>query len=64
MAGSGAVGALIRYLGAMASLRPLLPVLLLTGCTEYELSEFDATDVFLQNPWEKVDVLVVVDNSG
>lgn len=35
----------------------------LAGCQEYTYSDFETTDQFRQNPWEKVDVLLVVDNS-
>jgi len=38
-------------------------ILLSAGCVEYEVTESETTDVFHQNPWEKVDVLLVVDNS-
>ncbi len=41
---------------------PLL--LLLCGCQEYEFVPFEGVDVFFQNPPGKVDVLLVVDNSG
>ncbi|MBW1879397.1 MAG: hypothetical protein JRJ84_13620 [Deltaproteobacteria bacterium] len=41
----------------------LAVVLLAAGCVEYAVTEYETTDVFHQNPWEKVDVLLVVDNS-
>lgn len=47
---------------ARVSLLPL--VALAAACSEYSVTEFEATDLFTQNPWEKVDVLMVVDNSG
>jgi hypothetical protein len=36
----------------------------LSGCSEYNLETTDGTDVFVQEPAEKVDILLVVDNSG
>ena len=48
-------------------MRPLWPLLLLaTGCitNEYEVIEWDTVDVFFQNPMEKVDILLVIDNSS
>lgn len=45
----------------------LLPIGLLAtgvGCKgEVEFQEFDETDIFYQNPWKDVDVVLVVDNS-
>lgn len=38
-------------------------LLLITGCVEYDLQRFDGTDVFYQKPADKVDILLVVDNS-
>ena len=35
----------------------------MTGCVEYDLQRFDGTDVFYQKPADKVDILLVVDNS-
>ena len=40
-----------------------LLALLGSGCVEYELQRFDGTDVFYQKPADKVDILLVVDNS-
>ncbi len=40
----------------------LLP-LLAGACMEYEYTRFDGTDVFYQKPADKVDILMVVDNS-
>lgn len=34
------------------------------ACTEFEITTLEFTDVFQQSPYEKVDVLLVVDNSG
>lgn len=39
-------------------------LLLATSCNEYELATHDNVDVFFQNPADKVDILLVVDNSG
>lgn len=46
--------------------RSLFALLLLAGagCTEYVVVDFESVDQFNQNPWERVDVLLVVDNSG
>ncbi|MFT4627347.1 MAG: hypothetical protein ACI8PZ_006031 [Myxococcota bacterium] len=44
-------------------MRLLLPLVVLSGCVEYELSRFDNKDDFLQDPPAEVDVLVIVDNS-
>ena len=38
-------------------------LLLFASCVEYDLTRFDGTDVFYQKPADKVDILVVVDNS-
>ena len=38
-------------------------LLLSAGCVEYDLQRFDGTDVFYQKPADKVDILLVVDNS-
>jgi hypothetical protein len=44
--------------------RPIAVVLLLlTGCSEYDIIDFEEVDVFFQNPAEEVDILMVVDNS-
>jgi hypothetical protein len=49
-------------------MRPvLLTVLLLaSGCVtnDYEVIEWDTVDVFFQNPMEKVDILLVIDDSS
>ncbi len=42
---------------------PCTALALLTSCTEYEFNEFENTDIMQQNPWQNVDVLLVVDNS-
>jgi hypothetical protein len=43
----------------------LLPIALFgVGCVEYTLEVSDGTDVFVQQPAEKVDILMIVDNSG
>ncbi len=39
-------------------------LLLASSCNEYELATHDNVDVFFQNPADKVDILLVVDNSG
>lgn len=45
-------------------MRSVLPaLLLLSGCSEYEIRDFEIVDVFNQNPAEAVDILLVVDNS-
>lgn len=36
----------------------------LAGCNEIAITNVEVTDVFEQSPFEKVDVLLVVDNSG
>lgn len=38
-------------------------LLLIAGCNEYELVDFEVVDAFNQVPAEKVDILMVVDNS-
>ncbi|MBW2256197.1 MAG: hypothetical protein JRI25_16600 [Deltaproteobacteria bacterium] len=38
-------------------------LLLLAGCSEYDIIDFEEVDVFFQNPAEEVDILMVVDNS-
>lgn len=43
-------------------MRWLLPLALL-GCTEYDVVRSDGVDVFTQEPAEKVDILLIVDNS-
>jgi hypothetical protein len=51
----------------MSRRRPLtlLAALGLAGCTQdYEYIQWDATDVFVQNPTDSVDILMIVDNSG
>lgn len=46
------------------ALRPvLLASLLLGACNEFEISVPSSREIFAQSPWEKVDVLLVVDNS-
>lgn len=47
-------------------LLPVVPLLApwLVACNEITITVVDVTDVFNQSPYEKVDVLVVVDNSG
>ncbi|MFH1469148.1 MAG: hypothetical protein ABIO70_32470 [Pseudomonadota bacterium] len=43
----------------------VLAVLAASGCTpDYEYYQFDATDVFVQNPTDSVDILMIIDNSG
>ena len=44
----------------------LAPVVLLalSGCNELLITTLEVTDLFQQSPYEKVDVLLVVDNSG
>ena len=44
-------------------MRFLSVLLLMSGCVEYDLQRFDGTDVFYQKPADKVDILLVVDNS-
>lgn len=39
-------------------------LLLLLACSDYEVTVRETTDVFLQDPPEKVDILLVVDNSA
>ncbi len=41
----------------------LLPVALLAGCNEYQLSGTEHTEVFILDPAAEVDILFVVDNS-
>lgn len=41
----------------------LAPLLLLLGCSDYEVVIHDGTDVFYQDPPSEVDILLVVDNS-
>ncbi len=43
----------------------LIPAILLSGCigNDYSVIEWDMVDVFFQNPMEKVDILLVIDNS-
>ena len=41
-----------------------LLALLAAGCTDYQLTQFQAQDIFSQEPAGEVDVLLVVDNSG
>ncbi len=38
-------------------------LLLFASCVEYDFTAFDGTDVFYQKPADKVDILLVVDNS-
>ncbi len=43
---------------------PAAALALTLGCKgEVEFQEFDETDIFYQNPWKDVDVVLVVDNS-
>jgi hypothetical protein len=39
-------------------------LLLALGCFEYDVTVRDRTDVFLQDPAQQVDILIVVDNSA
>lgn len=45
---------------------PWLLLLLAAGCitNDYDVIEWDTVDVFFQNPMEKVDVLLIIDNSS
>jgi hypothetical protein len=46
-------------------MRPLPPLLMLLGaCQEFDISTVDVAELFQQSPFEKVDILIVVDNSG
>ena len=36
----------------------------LAGCTDYDLTAFEGVDVHFQDPAPKVDILMVIDNSG
>lgn len=49
-------------LGRIASVPPLL-TLLLAGCSDYDLTQFQAQDLFYQEPAGEVDIALVVDNS-
>ena len=40
-----------------------IAALLIGGCVEYDLMEYDQVEVFHQSPPEEVDILLVVDNS-
>ncbi len=42
----------------------LVAALTAAGCNEINLDGVDHVDAYEQSPWEKVDVLLVVDNSG
>jgi hypothetical protein len=46
------------------SLTALVVCLPTAGCNEFEISVPTFAEVFTQSPWDKVDVLLVVDNSG
>lgn len=43
---------------------PLLLLLIGVGCSDYEVNRRSRTDVFLQEPSAKVDILWVIDNSA
>jgi hypothetical protein len=45
-------------------LASLLPLVSLVGCIEYDVVVNDGVDVFVQEPPEAVDILMIVDNSG
>lgn len=47
-------------------MRPIgfVGLLFLSGCQEYDLTVFEGVDVFFQEPPSKVDILLVIDNSG
>lgn len=40
-----------------------LLALIVAGCSEYELVEYDGVDTFVQSPAEEVDILLIVDDS-
>jgi hypothetical protein len=61
------VTTVLCYRDRMSSSRSLLLLsacALSTGCNEFNISVPSFTELFQQSPWEKVDVLLVVDNSG
>ncbi|MFT6377775.1 MAG: hypothetical protein ACJATT_003169 [Myxococcota bacterium] len=43
---------------------PLLAATLVTGCSEFNITDFEVVDTFVQDPTEEVDILIVIDNSG
>jgi hypothetical protein len=43
---------------------PFFAVTLVTGCSEFTITDFEVVDTFVQDPTEEVDILVVIDNSG
>lgn len=42
----------------------LAATLCLPACNEYAIEDFEVVDAFVQDPTEKVDILIVIDNSG
>ncbi len=46
-----------------STLLPIVGLVSLAGCVEYEYASFEGVDVFYQDPPSEVDILMVVDNS-
>lgn len=52
-----------RFLSKPAPSAPMLPLLLLSACSDYQVNEKEFIDIFEQSAADEVDVLLVVDNS-